>query len=290
MSDLREELENNFASVETQSEVKTGADVEEQSINQETAVNDEWLDAPKSYKQEYHESFKALPQDFRKYLIEREKQTERGFSDLGNKLNNYKWADDVYSSRKERLEANGIKSSKEYIDILCQIEDNLTLDPAKTIQSLANAYGINIDGTQANSDNYLQSQIANIQQQLAEQSKYIQAQQKSAGDKAVNDFINAKDENGNLLHPYFEDVKPIMIDLLQKQACTNLDDAYKMATRFDDNIYNKILAEKQQVDLNNKIVEAEKSKQAGFSPKGKQPAIEKELTLREELERQFENL
>ena len=82
MSDLRDELEQGFSSVETQSETQTISDnVEEQPVSQEPAVIDEWMDAPKSYTKEYQDTFKTLSPDWRKYLIEREKQVERGFSE-----------------------------------------------------------------------------------------------------------------------------------------------------------------------------------------------------------------
>ena len=52
MSDLREELEQNFASAETQSEIASNVK-EEQPQVQEPAVIDEWMDAPKSYTKEF---------------------------------------------------------------------------------------------------------------------------------------------------------------------------------------------------------------------------------------------
>ena len=99
MSDLREELEQNFASAETQSEIASNVK-EEQPQVQEPAVIDEWMDAPKSYTKEYQDKFKELSPEWRKHLIEREKQVERGFSDLGNKVNAFNWVNDAYDSRQ----------------------------------------------------------------------------------------------------------------------------------------------------------------------------------------------
>ena len=116
MSDLRDELEQGFTSVETQSETPISDNVEEQPVSQETAVIDEWMDAPKSYTKEYQDTFKTLSPEWRKYLIEREKQVERGFSEKNNRIDAYKWADNAFNSRQERMAKLGFQKAQDYIE------------------------------------------------------------------------------------------------------------------------------------------------------------------------------
>ena len=225
MSDIREELEKNLASAETQSK-ETNAN-EEQPVNQEPAVTDEWMDAPKAYKKEFQDSFKTLSPEWRQYLIEREKQSERGFSDMGNKLNDLKWVDNLYNTRAERLKANGYSKAQDYIEQLAQIEDALSADPQSTLQALAEAYGVKFNDNTALSS--LQRQVNDVQQLVAAQRQYIQQQQQETGNRLVNEFVNAKDEAGNPKHPYFNDVREVMTDLIRKGAANDLDTAYNMA-------------------------------------------------------------
>ena len=286
MSDIREELEKNLASAETQSK-ETNAN-EEQPVNQETAVTDEWMDAPKAYKKEFQDSFKTLSPEWRQYLIEREKQSERGFSDMGNKLNDLKWVDNLYNTRAERLKANGYSKAQDYIEQLAQIEDALSADPQSTLQALAEAYGVKFNDNTALSS--LQRQVNDVQQLVAAQRQYIQQQQQETGNRLVNEFVNAKDEAGNPKHPYFNDVREVMTDLIRKGAANDLDTAYNMAIWTNGDIREKLIQAEKAKELATKVDKAQKAKDAGFNPTSKTVPPAKEETLRESMERIYEEL
>ena len=286
MSEIREELEKNLASAETQSK-ETNAN-EEQPVNQETAVTDEWMDAPKAYKKEFQDSFKTLSPEWRQYLIEREKQSERGFSDMGNKLNDLKWVDNLYNTRAERLKANGYSKAQDYIEQLAQIEDALSADPQSTLQALAEAYGVKFNDNTALSS--LQRQVNDVQQLVASQRQYIQQQQQETGNRLVNEFVNAKDEAGNPKHPYFNDVREVMTDLIRKGAANDLDTADNMAIWTNGDIREKLIQAEKAKELAIKVDKAKKAKDAGFNPTSKTVPPAKEETLRESMERIYEEL
>ena len=286
MSEIREELEKNLASAETQSK-ETNAN-EEQPVNQETAVTDEWMDAPKAYKKEFQDSFKTLSPEWRQYLIEREKQSERGFSDMGNKLNDLKWVDNLYNTRAERLKANGYSKAQDYIEQLALIEDALSADPQSTLQALAEAYGVKFNDNTALSS--LQRQVNDVQQLVAAQRQYIQQQQQETGNRLVNEFVNAKDEAGNPKHPYFNDVREVMTDLIRKGAANDLDTAYNMAIWTNGDIREKLIQAEKAKELATKVDKAQKAKDAGFNPTSKTVPPAKEETLRETMERIYEEL
>lgn len=286
MSDLREELEQGFSSADEQSEtqVTTGNAVEEQTTSQEPAVTDEWMDAPKAYKQEYQESFKTLSPEWRKYLIDREKQVERGFSEQGNKLSSYKWADDVFSTRQERLGQMGFANSREYVEHLTAIDDALAKDPVSTLRALSEAYSVDFNDNNQIS-NSLQRQITEMKQSLANQQAYIKQQQDLAARQNIYNFINAKDDAGNLKHPYWEEVaKEVEFFLRNGQP---LEEAYDNATWINEGVRSKIIAAQAKAELDSKVVAAGKAKEVAFSPKSKQTAPERDLSLREELEAAF---
>lgn len=282
MSDLDEELEKNFASAETQSETSNA----EEQPQVKSPVIDEWMDAPKSYTKEYQENFKTLSPDWRKYLIEREKQVERGFSDLGNKANAFNWVNDAFSSRQERLAKNGINQVQDYFNLLTQIDDALATDPQKTIQALADSYGVKFGDNNSSLDS-LRGELRDVQQLLASQQAYLKEQQTKQANLAFNEFVNAKDEQGNLKHPYLNEVRQDMIKLIQGGVSQTLDDAYNKAIYLNEAVRNKIISEKSQADLNSKVVEAGKAKAAGFNPSSKTEPEEREKSLQELLEDAF---
>lgn len=290
MSDLRDELEQGFSSVETQSETQTISDnVEEQPVSQEPAVIDEWMDAPKSYTKEYQDTFKTLSPDWRKYLIEREKQVERGFSEKNNRIESYKWADNAFNSRQERMAKLGFQRAQDYIEHMTAIDDALELNPAETIKALANAYGVNF-GETTNSDTEVQRQIASIQQEMRSYKDFVKAQQQQQANSEFNAFINAKDEAGNPKHPYFEEVKADMMALFNEERATNFEDAYQKAIWANEAVRQKLIEESVKQQLNSKVEAAKVAKDAGFSPKSKAQEEVREKSLREELEEQFKEI
>ena len=262
----------------------------EQTQPQEPAVTDEWMIAPKAYRQEFQEPFKALSPEFRKYLHEREKQTEKGFSDLGNKLNGYKWADDVYSSRQERLNSLGFKNSKEYVEHMSAIDDALEKDPYGTLMVLAQAYGVDFNNNET-AFSSLQRQFGEINQRVAAQEAFIKKQQEKLAGDAFNAFVNAKDEAGNSKHPYFEDVRQDMINLFTSGRCDNFEQAYEMAIVDNKDVREKMLEAQVEAKLKAKAQEASKAKGAAFEVKPKQATTPSEnLTTRQALEKKAREL
>lgn len=289
MSDLRDELEQGFTSVETQSETPISDNVEEQPVSQETAVIDEWMDAPKSYTKEYQDTFKTLSPEWRKYLIEREKQVERGFSEKNNRIDAYKWADNAFNSRQERMAKLGFQKAQDYIEHMTAIDDALELNPAETIKALANAYGVNF-GETTNSDTEVQRQIANMQQEMQSYKTFIQNQQQMQANNEFNAFINAKDDAGNPKHPYFEDVRTDMQEILRQGGAKNFEEAYTKAIWANEAVRQKLIEESVKKQLNSKVEAAKVAKDAGFTPKSKAQEEVRELSLREELEAQFKEI
>ena len=106
--------------------------------------DDDFLLPPRSYKKEYAEIFKALPPEMRRYLHERENETERGFSRINNELNSRRWIDEFFNCRAERLGRLGICKARDWVETMAQIDDALETDPAGTLQTLAKAYGVQL--------------------------------------------------------------------------------------------------------------------------------------------------
>lgn len=283
MTDLRDEIEQAYASAQKQSqEPENKVDVSEDTAKQEPAQApvEEVITAPNSYKQEYKDSFSSLPHDWQKYLATREKEMEQG---LSRARNEYNWVNNIYNPRKDALTAQGYNNAQEYFETLVGIADALEKNPAATISQLQSIYGSN-----NNNPSQIEQQINSLAQSQQEMKNYITAVQNERIVNEWNSFVNAKDEAGNPKHPYLEDVKDEMKALFNAGLAKNYDDAYNRAIWQVESVRNKMLAEKNKADLAQKASEAQKVKAAAFNPSSKADGEVKELDLREEIARNFD--
>ena len=152
-TELRKELERQYdlasAKVQKTATNKAKSNSSEAKENQTNKVcnsddSQEYLEAPRSYKKEYAELFKSLPPAMRKYLYERESETEKGFSRINNELNNRRWIDEVFNLRAKRLERLGIQTAQDWIKSLAAIDDALEENPQTALHQLAQIYGVNL--------------------------------------------------------------------------------------------------------------------------------------------------
>ena len=109
-------------------------------------------------------------------------------------------------------------------------------------------------------------------------------------DKELNDFIEELDECGSLKHPFFKDVVKDMHNLILKGVAKDLNSAYETAIWLNSSTRNKLIEKRTKDALEIKSKNAQKSRDAGFAPKGKAPEHKKDLSLREELEMRFAEL
>lgn len=286
MTDLHDEIEQAYASATTQSqEPENKVDVSEDNKTTEPAQAPEVevITAPNSYKQEYKDSFSSLPHDWQKYLATREKEMEQG---LSRARNEYNWVNNAYNARKDALTAQGYNNAQEYFETLVGIADALDKDPTGTIAKLTNIYAPNNNPSQTTQ---LEQQVSSLVQSQQEMKNYIAAVQNERIKSEFEAFVNAKDEAGNLKHPYFNEVKEEMQTLFKAGIAKNYEDAYARAIWQVEDVRNKLLAEKAKNDIAVKTENAKKAKAAAFNPSSKADEGEKELSLRDEIARNYDN-
>ena len=275
MTDIRQQLEDAWTSAETQSAEQPTEDVAaSESNNTEPAEPVEVINAPNSYTKEAKDWFNTLPHENKKYLAEREKQFEQG---LSRARNQYAWVDKAYNDRKDNLLKQGFNNAQEYYNTLVSIADALEKDPQSTIAQLQSIYGIG-------NDNALQRQLLDLQQTVTAQQNYLRQQENNRVKGEYDAFVNAKDENGNLKHGYFEEVKADMLALLQAGMAKNFEDAYNQAIWRNEAVRNKMIDERAKTGLQKATEVAQKAKTAAFEPTSKGEVTPKKRSLREELE------
>lgn len=289
MSELRDEIAQEFASAATQSDNVQNVDDTAEQTGNAVANADEWLNAPAAYTQERKDGFKDLPQDWRKYLIEREKQVEKGFSDFGNKVNGYKYVDELFNGRQDRLKAAGFNNAKDYIDFLALVDDGMAVNPSATINELKKMYGITDTNVAANGSAN-DELVARINMQERQLQQLTQALQGDRIKREIDAFTAAKDDDGNLKYPYYNEVWERMGVLMDKGVCKTLEDAYNQSIWANEDIRKKLIEAQAKADLANKTAAAQKAKDAGFTPTSKTTANEEDLPLRELIRAEMEKL
>lgn len=282
MTELRQQIEDAWTSAENPQSAEPQNVATSEDNQTAPAEPVEVITAPNSYTKEAKDWFSTLPHENQKYLADREKQFEQG---LSRARNQYSWVEKIYNDRKDALTGNGYQNAQAYINDLVLIADALEKDPASTIEALKQNYGLN--GSQ---DNALQRQLSELTSKLNEQQKYLDAQRAESTAREYQEFVNAKDDKGNLKHPYFEDVKGEMMNLFKAGMAKNFEDAYDQAIWRIEGVRNKIIASQTGAKLEQKATEAQKAKAAGFDPSSKKEGTPRVLSLREELERNYDNL
>lgn len=275
MSEIKEELEHFAALSEEKANINQENVAQKDNLSQDL---EQYLEAPKGYEQEIAKTFKDLPLKWRQYLHAREQELDKGFSDIRNRAGDYKWLEDIYTSKAGSFTKNGTSTTKDWIQNMVKIDDMLEQDPAGTISLLASSYGLN----KANNISQMLSQ--NHHKILSD----VMGEQMVA--KQLNDFIGETDERGSLKHPYYRDVIADMYDLINKGVVTNLKDAYETAVWSNSSTRAKLIAERTKETLEEKSKSAQKSKEASFVLKGRGSKDTKDLSLREELKMRFAEL
>ena len=282
MTDLREQLNEAWSSAEMQSTEPEKNVATSEGNDTAPAEPVEVINAPNSYTKEAKDWFNTLPYENQKYLAEREKQFEQG---LSRARNQYGWVDKLFNDRKDNLTAQGYKTAQDYIGDLVLISDALNNNPIETIEALrANYINTNQSGQQTTQDNALLRELKALKDTVSRQQSYLDNQEKVKIVREYNDFVNAKDDNGNPKHAYFEDVKQEMANLFAAGIATNFDDAYNQAIWRVENVRNKLIAERAAGAQVKTAAQTQKAKTAAFEPTAKSEPSAKKRSLREEIE------
>lgn len=285
MTDLREQIEAAWSSEETQSTEPQNNVATSEDNQTATAEPVEVITAPHSYKQEFKDTFNTLTPEWQKYLSEREKEVEQG---LSRARNQYSWVDKIYTDRKDALSQMGYANAQDYLGDLVLMHEALVKNPSATIDALKTNYGIIDGGSQQ--DNALLKKVQTLADTVERQQVILNNQQNERVQNELQAFLGAKDDAGNPKHPYLEDVKDEMTVLLGKGLANNYEDAYNQAIWRVEGVRNKIIASKTNENMAQKASVAQKAKTAAFDPSSKKEGTQKALSLREEIERNYDNL
>lgn len=275
------------------------------------------VEAPQNWSKADKETFKELPQKAQEFVLSRAKSMEadhtRKTMEIADFKKEYGAIDEMFSPYKQQMRASG-HTPFSMVQAWMNVERAL-MDPAQreaTIQNVAKAYNIDlgkfggaksateVDPQQQEIDAFLspymsplQKEIEALKAQLGQVNQFQTSsveQQRNAEiqrlQTEVTNFATAKNDKGELAHPYFEDVQTEMARIANGYKAMNeappaLEALYQMAVRANPSTYERLVAQntaqlaaKQKEEVRAK---AEKAKKAGSSvtgaPRGGQPKL-----------------
>lgn len=222
-----------------------------------------WDKAPASWKKEKHPLWAGMTPEQREYAYQREEQMRSGVepllpkAELADKINK---AAEPYMNTIRGL---GIDLPAAVGGLMKVDHDLRTLPYEQKLQTLvqvARSYGIDLTGqAQAAQPSFdpnfqaMQNELLNIKGQFTSFTQAQEAAQQRSAMEEIQRFSQGKE--------HFEEVKPMMAQLLQGGLADNIQDAYDKALRLNPELFDAMNAAKQAAS------DAEKRKAADDAAK-----------------------
>lgn len=292
MSELREELERQFQAhglAQPENETDGGAvdsgcatpPENEPPAAEATAVT--VCVAPSGYQEKFASEFKNLPQEWQVFLCEREAENEKKINDYCQKLDAYNFLEFLFGHGRENFVRRGFHSIQEWLQGLAWLDAAMDENPAATLQAMAVVYGVDLGSSSAGAriSPEMVARVCKLERGYHDLTSYLQQEQNRNLMHLLLMFGHQTDPQGNLLHPYFEEVKDQVLGLLESGLSSDIEAAYQSALWLKPAVREELI--QKQISL--QAAEAEKAKKAAFAVKGKSEVPARELTLRETLEK-----
>jgi len=254
------------------------------------------LDPPKHWTEADKSIFGKAPREIQQRWIDREAETARGLDAKFQEIAGFRKERDSYQEMlkpyQRELEMQGI-SPPQFFQSLLGWQKYIQENPREGILRLAQAYGVDpsqlLEQTQVD-PNFakVQTELSQVKNQLSGFMTAAQQREQQANFAQVQAFADAKGEDGQPAHPFFDDVTDDIMILMKASPGMPLDVAYQKALRMNETVWEKAQAAKvaqtaKQADAE-RMAAVEKAKKAAVanSP-GNAKGSTKKLTLEEEL-------
>jgi hypothetical protein len=223
------------ADEETEEVSLDGAESEEVEAAAEEDYEDEEpeevFQPPEHWSSDEKETFKSLTPEAQQILVNKEKQFQQGYQERAQAISDIEKALEPY---KQTLAYMGVDEGTA-IRTLFSAHQRIMSDPANGILALAQQFGIMDQLRQQfapdTDDEFVDPEIKALRQQVQDlqsnlgqfQNQTIQGQQQELLSQ-IDSFKSQKDEKGNLIHPYFDQVRTQMAPLVQQGK--TMEEAY----------------------------------------------------------------
>ena len=201
-----------------------------------------WKRPPSSWKRDYHEVWQTADPRLQEYAYKREEEMRAGIEPLRSKAQFADQMNEAIQPYMNTIQGLGIDAPRA-VKALMEADHMLRNSPPDQkrayLANLARAYGINLGEVDSYSQgapvdpNYyaLQNELNNIRGEINNQKQ----QQEQAENQSLLGEINNFASNAE----YFEEARPVMIQLLQSGVAGTLEEAYEKAIRLNDDIFTR---------------------------------------------------
>ena len=269
------------------------------------------IEAPKTWPKEHRELFNALPNEQKMFMVERDKERNTAFqrktTELAEQRKQYDALIGVVQPYREQIAANGL-TPHEYLARLMTYDTALRQNPRKAIAELAQHYGVPLDsdasydqmGADYDDEDSSSPQFQQLKQELDQvknhliESQQVQTQQMNQNlERQVEKFRSETDADGNILRPHFDKLRMSMAKLVSSGQAEDLNKAYKMAVRLDDELFEetitterKSVAQKEEDRRKQAVAKAKKAvpSRSPTPPKGSTKKADLDSVLREKIQ------
>lgn len=193
---------------------------------------------PRSWTAQAKAKFAALDPDVQQEVLRREKEIDDGqalWATKGEEYNRYKA---LYAPIQDRLTLSGIDQFA-YTQALIKADELLRSNPQEGMRQLAQLYGFQMGGQQqpqqfqAPTDPAMQALQAQVQQLTQHVTSQTQAREQAEQQKTLAEIEAFRNDPKN---PYFDNVQPAMVKLLESGVCETIQDAYDTACYRDPDV------------------------------------------------------
>lgn len=236
---------------------------------------DEYKKPPSTWRAEAKSKWKEVPNWLKEEVHKREKDSLSGVTSLKEKAGFADRLNQTIQPYQPLLNSMGVtpeRAVKDALNLAHSLKTGSPQEKIAIVRSIAQQYQVDLSKI-GQAPNAMEQQFAPYQQKIKELETQIrqftestQQEKLSEAQRQVQEFENETNENGELEHPYFENVRQDMQILIEAGRATTLKDAYEKACWADPSIRPLIMNqqsseanEKRKADEKKRVEKAKKS-------------------------------
>lgn len=227
-----EALAKQLSEEDSEPSIAAEAETEDEPVQES---EEDALEPLERWSEEVKERFQSLDRNTQQFLLDREADVESHLTKKTQELSEiqkrHEGIDEILNPYDEVLRKQGI-DLKPHLGQALQYYFAFQKDAPSTLKYLVQSsgvtaeqlgFGVEDDETDPNI-RALRSELDKTRQELAELKQGSQQQDRSTLQSQIDSFKDAKDEEGNLKHPYFEQVRNLMAPLVDSGK--SMEDSY----------------------------------------------------------------
>lgn len=188
-------------------------------------VTEEPIPPPPSYSKESREFWSSIPRQLQQEIYKRETDRDRAYygkmEEIARRHREYQALDDLFAPYRDEMLAKGL-SHQQLVGQYLAFEKAYAADPVRVINNLLAAQGLKVEDltrvNQAEDPRYqsLLQEVNQLRGMMTNREQEQEHQYEELARQEAYNFANEMGEDGKPLRPYFEQVAPVMLPLMEQ--------------------------------------------------------------------------